>query len=238
MKYQKNIFYFLHFIIFSYNTFLSSPRNSFEYLQSPNYYVSNLSNIFHQNYSTPVSITTKEILFSNKTSLSDRYTYFLATSKSGIISLFSNNKELFSIDFKKKMNQTNIEQTNIINEDKVVLAFEGKLFIVKNNLEVQNFEEFTTPISELVDMTPFSLWFIPDYYFLSEKKYSIIRIINNSNNTYKLDIELNLIIFVDYTLICHFIFFIFIQKINICYSSIPNLFFIFKTNKCIIYKKN
>ena len=225
MKYQKNIFYFLHFIIFSYNTFLSSPRNSFEYLHSPNYYVSNLSNIFHQNYSTPVSITTKEILFSNKTSLSDRYTYFLATSKSGIISLFSNNKELFSIDFKKKMNQTNIEQTNIINEDKVVLAFEGKLFIVKNNLEVQNFEEFTTPISELVDMTPFSLWFMPDYYFLSEKKYSIIRIINNSNNTYKLDIELNLIFFVDYTLIC------LKDKEQVWNTTITNVYFLNKNEE-------
>ena len=108
---------------------------------------------------------------------------------------------MFTIDFEKKMFETYIDQTNIINEDKVVLAFEGKLFIVKNNLEVQNFEEFTTPIIELVDMTPFSLWFMPDYYFLSNKKYSIIKI-NNIDNKFSSYIELSLIVFVDYTLIC------------------------------------
>ena len=67
---------------------------------------------------------------------------------------------------------------------------------------MQNFEEFTTPISELVDMTPFSLWFMPDYYFLSSKNYSIVKIVNNNDNKYNIDIDLNLIVFVDYTLIC------------------------------------
>ena len=171
-------------------------------MNSPNYYISNITNIFLQNYSSSISITTKEFLFSNETNLSTNYSYFLVTSKSGIISIISNNSKLFSIDFNKKMYETNIDQTNIINEDRTVLAFEGKLFIVTNNLESQNFEQFTTPISELVDITPFSLWFMDDYYFLSSKNYSIIKIINNNEDKYNLDIHLNLIVFVDYTLIC------------------------------------
>ena len=171
-------------------------------MNSPNYYISNITNIFLQNYSSSISITTKEFLFSNETNLSTNYSYFLVTSKSGIISIISNNSKLFSIDFNKKMYETNIDQTNIINEDRTVLAFEGKLFIVTNNLESQNFEQFTTPISELVDITPFSLWFMDDYYFLSSKNYSIIKIINNNEDKFNLDIHLNSIAFVDYTLIC------------------------------------
>ena len=203
MKHKKNLFYFLHFIIFSYNSFLSSPKESIEYLYSPNYSILNISNIFLHDYSSSssISISTKELLFSNETNLLTNYSYFIATSKSGNISFISQNKKMFTVDFEKKMFETYIDQTNIINEDKVVLAFEGKLFIVKNNQEVQNFEEFTTPISELVDMTPFSLWFMPDYYFLSNKKYSIIKI-NKKDNKFNFDIELNLIVFVDYTLIC------------------------------------
>ena len=89
----------------------------------------------------------------------------------------------------------------IKNEDKVVLAFEGKLFILQNNLEVQNFEEFTTPISEIVDTIPFSLWFMPDYYFLRSKKYSIVRVLSDDKSKFNNNIELNLFIFIDYTLI-------------------------------------
>ena len=222
MKYKKNLFYFLHFIIFSYNFFFSSPINILDNLHSPNYYITNISNIFPDNYFSSISITTKELLFSNETNLSQNYSYFLATSKNGIITLISNNKTLFSIDFNKKMYQTNIDQTNIINEDKVVLAFEGKLFIVKNNLEVQNFEEFTTPISELVDMTPFSLWFMPDYYFLSSKKYSIVRILNNDKNKFNNDIDLNLIIFIDYTLSC------LKDKEQVWNTTITNVYFLNK----------
>ena len=232
MKYKKNLFYFLHFIIFSYNSFLSSQINPLDYLHSPNYYITNISNIFPDNYFSSISITTKELLFSNETNLSNNYSYFLTTSKNGIISLILNNKTLFSIDFNKKMYQTNIDQTNIINEDKVVLAFEGKLFIVKNNLEVQNFEEFTTPISELVDMTPFSLWFMPDYYFLSSKKYSIIRILNNDKNKFYNDIELNLIIFIDYTLIC------LKDKEQVWNTTITNVYFLNKNEENKIKNKN
>ena len=231
MKHKKNIFYFLHFIIFSYNFFFSSPINILDNLHSPNYYITNISNIFPDNYFSSISITTKELLFSNETNLSQNYSYFLATSKNGIITLISNNKTLFSIDFNKKMYQTNIDQTNIINEDKVVLAFEGKLFIVKNNLEVQNFEEFTTPISELVDMTPFSLWFMPDYYFLSSKKYSIVRILNNDKNKFNNDIDLNLIIFIDYTLIC------LKDKEQVWNTTITNVYFLNKNEENKIKNK-
>ena len=131
------------------------------------------------------------------------------------------------------MHETNIEQTNIINEDKVVLAFEGKLFIVNNNLEVQNFEEFTTPISELVEMTPFSLWFMPEYYFLSTKKYSIIKIINNNPNKNIFDIDINLIVFIDYTLIC------LKDKEQVWNATITNVYFLGKSeeNNNIINKK-
>ena len=225
MKLKKQLFYFLHFIIFSYNFFLLSTKNTFSNFYSPNYIISNLSNIFPKNYSSTISTTIKELLFTNETDLSSKYSYFLVTSKSGKISVISNNKTFFSIDFKKIMNETNIEQTNIINEDKVVLAFEGKLFIVKNYLDMQNFEEFTTPISELVDMTPFSLGLMPDYYFLSDKKYSVIKITKNYGNKYNFDIDLNLIIFVDYTLIC------FKDKEQVWNTTITNVYFINKNEE-------
>jgi len=202
MKHNKKIISFLHFIILSYNLFKSFQINSKLYSYSPDYFIENITNIFLQNYSSSISINAKEILFSNKTNLPSNYSHFLVTSKYGNISIISENKSMFTFDFKKKMHETNIEQTSIINEDKVVLAFEGKLFIVNNNLEVQNFEEFTTPISELVEMTPFSLWFMPEYYFMSTKNYSIIKIINNNSNKYNFDIDINLIVFIDYTLIC------------------------------------
>ena len=231
MKYKKNLFYFLHFIIFSYNIFLSFSLESKGYFHCPNYYITNMTNIFPHNYSSSISITTKEFLFSDETNLSTNYSHFLVTSKSGIISIISNNSKLFSIDFNKKMYETNIEQTNIINEDKIVLAFEGKLFIVKNNLEVQNFEEFTTPISELVDMTPFSLWFMPDYYFLSSKNYSIIKIIDNNKNKFNFDIEFNLIVFVDYTLIC------LKDKEQVWNTTITNVYFLNKNEENKIKNK-
>lgn len=229
MKHKKILFYFLHFIIYTYYTFILSPIQS---LHSPNYIISNISNIFLQNYSSSISITTKEMLFSNETELFSKYSYFLATSKSGIVSIISNNnKTLFSLDFKKTMYDTNIDQMNIINEDKVVLALEGKLFIVQNNFEVQNFEEFTTPISELVDMTPFSLWFMPDYYFLSSKNYSIVKIVNNNDNKYNIDIDLNLIVFVDYTLIC------LKDKEQVWNTTITNAYFLSKNEENKIKNK-
>ena len=225
MKYKINLFYFLHFIIFTYTLLLSSPIKSTQYLFSPNYVISNLSNIFLHNYSPSISITSKEILFSKDMSLFSNYSYFVVTSKKGKISFIYNNESFFSMDFNKKMYETNIEKTNIINEEKVVLAFEGKLFIVQNYMEIQNFEEFTTPISELVEMTPFSLWFMPNYYFLSKKKYSIVKINTNNEYNYNFDIELDLIVFVDYTLIC------LKDKEQVWNTTITNVYFLNKNEE-------
>ena len=231
MKHNKKIISFLHFIILSYNLFKSFQTNSKLYSYSPDYFIENITNIFLQNYSSSISINAKEILFSNKTNLPSDYSHFLVTSKYGNISIISENKSMFTFDFKKKMHETNIEQTSIINEDKVVLAFEGKLFIVNNNLEVQNFEEFTTPISELVEMTPFSLWFMPEYYFMSTKNYSIIKIINNNSIKYNFDIDINLIVFIDYTLIC------LKDKEQVWNATITNAYFLGKNDENNIKNK-
>ena len=77
------------------------------------------------------------------------------------------------------MYKTNFNQSNIIKGDNVILPMEGKLFRVKN-LETENFEEFTTPIKDLVDMTPFSLWFSQDYYFIGNKKYYEVKLMSLS----------------------------------------------------------
>lgn len=195
-------FYFLHFIIFSYTFFLSSFLKTSSYLYSPNYSIFNISSNLFQNNPSSFSIWTKEFLFPNKSSFFSDYSYFITTSKVGIISIIYKNKTLFSIDFKKKMCKTNFNQANIIKGDNVILPMEGKLFRVKTNLETENFEEFTTPIKELVDMTPFSLWFSQDYYFTSDKKYFIVKLTKNEKSKVNIDINLDYIIFVDYTLIC------------------------------------
>ena len=49
-----------------------------------------------------ISISTKELLFSNETNLLTNYSYFIATSKSGNISFISQNKKMFAIDFEKR----------------------------------------------------------------------------------------------------------------------------------------
>ena len=231
MKHNKKIISFLHFIILSYNFFKCFQTSSKSYSYSPDYFIENITSIFLQNYSSSILINAKEILFSNKTNLKSIYSHFLVTSKYGNISIISENKNMFTFDFKKKMHKTNIEQTSIINEDKAVLAFEGKLFIVNNNLEVQNFEEFTTPISELVEMTPFSLWFMPEYYFLSTKNYSIIKIINNNPNKFNFDIDINLIVFIDYTLIC------LKDKEQVWNATITNAYFLGKNDENNIKNK-
>ena len=231
MKHNKILISFLHFIILSYNLFKSFQTNSQSYSYSPDYLIENITNIFLQNYSSSISINAKEILFSNEANLTYNYSHFLVTSKYGNISIISQNKSIITFDFKKKMHETNIEQTSIINEDKVVLAFEGKLFIVNNNLELQNFEEFTTPISELVEMTPFSLWFMPEYYFLSTKNYSIIKIIKSNSNKYNFDIDINLIVFIDYTLIC------LKDKEQVWNATVTNVYFLGKDDQNNIKNK-
>ena len=123
MKHKQLFFYFLHFIIFIFNTIKA--------LQSPNYIISDMPNDFLQNYSSSISITIKELLFPNETQIFSKYSYFLATSKSGIISIISDNNEtLFSFDFKKKMYETNIEQTNIIIIFIIIYNFNYRIFFI------------------------------------------------------------------------------------------------------------
>ena len=197
MKHRISSFYFLHFIIFS-NVFIVTLTSKSSYLYSPNYSIFNTN--FLQNNSSSFSIWTKEFLFTNIDSFFSDYSYFITTSKTGIISIIHNNQTLFSIDFNKKMYKTNFNQSNIIKGDNVILPMEGKLFRVKN-LETENFEEFTTPIKDLVDMTPFSLWFSQDYYFIGNKKYYEVKLMQKENNS-DFELDLNNIIFIDYTLIC------------------------------------
>ena len=197
MKHRISSFYFLHFIIFS-NVFIVTLTSKSSYLYSPNYSIFNTN--FLQNNSSSFSIWTKEFLFTNIDSFFSDYSYFITTSKTGIISIIHNNQTLFSIDFNKKMYKTNFNQSNIIKGDNVILPMEGKLFRVKN-LETENFEEFTTPIKDLVDMTPFSLWFSQDYYFIGNKKYYEVKLMKKENNS-DFELDLNNIIFIDYTLIC------------------------------------
>ena len=217
MKHRICSFYFLHFIIFLYNIIQSFSLKSSSHKHSPNYSIFNP--YYFLNNSTSFSIWTKEILYSNKTSFFSDYAYFITTSKNGIISIIYENKTLFSIDFNKKMFKTNFNQSNIIKGDNVILPMEGKLFRVKTNLETENFEEFTTPIKELVDMTPFSLWFSQDYYFMSDKKYYEIKLIQKEKNKLNININLNKIIFVDYTLIC------LKDKIQVWNTTVTNVFY-------------
>jgi len=168
----------------------------------PNYFILNFSNIFSEkNISKPISIWTKEYIFSNVSKTFKDFPYFITTSKNGIISIISKNKTLFSMDFNKKMYKTNFNQENIIKGENVILPMEGKLFRVKTYYEKENFEEITNPIRYLVDMTPFSLWFSQDYYFDSNKKYTMTKI-KNRNVINEENINLDSIIFVDFKLIC------------------------------------
>ena len=199
---SRNHFYILHFIIFFYNIFFSHSSKHLSNMYSPNYSILDFSNSFKINNSLSISIWSNEFIFSNKTKTSQHFPYFITTSKTGIISIISQNTTLFSIDLKKKMYKTIFNQENIMKGDNVILPMEGKLFRVKTNFEKETFEEFTTPINELVDMTPFSIWFSEDYYFKGNKTYSIINIINKDKNNDIHDINLSQIIFVDNTLIC------------------------------------
>ena len=163
MKSRKH-FYILHFIIFFSNIFFSNP-NPQTTLQSPYYSILDFPNPQKKNNSISFSIWTNEFLFLNVSNSFPYFSYFITTSKTGIISIITKNETLFSIDLKKKMYKTIFNQENIMKGENVILPMEGKLFRVKTNIEKETFEEFTTPINELVDMTPFSIWFSEDYYF-------------------------------------------------------------------------
>ena len=152
---SRKLSFFLHFIIFSYIITLSTSEKTPSHSYSPNYSFLNFSNIFLKNNFFSLSIWTKEYFFSNISTIISEYSYFITTSKTGAISIISNNKTLFSIDFNKKMYTTNFNKDNIIKGDNVILPMEGKLFNVKRDYEIENFAEFTTPIKDLVEKTPF-----------------------------------------------------------------------------------
>ena len=208
MKYKIKKFNFLHFILIIYSYFFSFfqlPVYSYDLSQCPNLSFLNYTEKFPSNQSSSIPIIIKEQIFSSEKSILSKYKYFIITSKKGNISVYNfdsnGTQSKFSIDFKKKMYETNIVQINIIHEEKVILAMEGKLFFVKKDFDMEYFEEFMTPISEYVDMVPFSLWFMPDYYFMGSKKYSIIKVNKRFINVTN-DELFDTIIFVDFTLIC------------------------------------
>ena len=216
---SRKLTFFLHFIIFSFAFLPSSLLNESSLNHCPNYYILNFSKIFlEKNISKPISIWTKEYIFSNMSKIFSDFPYFITTSKNGIISIISKNKTLFSMDFNKKMYKTNFNQENIIKGENVILPMEGKLFRVKTYDEKENFEEITNPIRYLVDMTPFSLWFSQDYYFDSNKKYTMTKI-KNRNVINEENIKLDSIIFVDFKLIC------LKDKTEVWNTFVTNIFF-------------
>ena len=201
MKSRKS-FYILHFIIFFHNIFFSNSLKPSSKKYSPNYSFLDFSNSNTKNKSLSISIWTKELNFSNLTNISQNYKYFFTTSKTGIISIISHNETLFSIDLKKKMYKTNFTQESVMKGENVILPMEGKLFTVKTNFDKEIFEEFTTPINELVDLTPFTISFSEGNYFKGNKTFEIINVVNKNKNNYFNDIDLRNIILVDNTLIC------------------------------------
>ena len=205
MKSRKYFyFYILHFIIFLSKIFFSNSKLSSN-RYSPNYSFLDFSISNNTNNSLSISIWINEFI-SNETNINQKYKYFITTSKTGIISIISQNETLFSIDLKKKMYKTNFTtnftQENLMKGDNGILPMEGKLFRVKTIYAKETFEEFTTPINELVDKTPFYLWFSEDNQFKGNKTFSIINVINKNKNNVFNGIYLNNIILVDNTLIC------------------------------------
>ena len=134
------------------------------------YYFNNDSQIYNS-----FKITQKDILYSLSNS---KYSYFITTSKSGIISLIQKNlfssKLIWSLNLSQKNYESNIINTNIFKEQKAVISLNDKLYIISNN--TKNIEEFMIPLPEVIKMTPFDLDFMPNYYFESDKKYILIEI--------------------------------------------------------------
>lgn len=137
--------------------------------------------------------------------------YFMISTKDGYIHLYRKQNppsKIWSLSLGGEFLSTNIINKNIIYESKVLIPMEGKLFILTNKSEVQ-FEEFTIPIIDLINRAPFSLGFMPDYYFLGNKSTRLITIDMNKgiilpSEFGPSDSNKNLInVFrIDYTLIC------------------------------------
>ena len=136
--------------------------------------------------------------------------YFVVSTKDGYIHLYHKDTpptKMWSIFLGKELMSTNIINKNIIYESKVLIPMEGKLFILTNKNEVQ-FEEFTIPITELINRAPFSLGFMPEYYFLGNKSTNLLTIdinkgilLQNEFGISKKDNVIN-VFRIDYTLIC------------------------------------
>ena len=242
MKSTKS-FFFLHFIILSYIIILSSSLKPPPNPQCPNYSLLKLSNDFVQNNSMSLSIWTKEFLFSDMSKRLSDFSYFITTSKSGIISIVSDKKILFSLDLNKKMYKSYFHRKKIIAGDNDTLPLEGRLFRVYpdeanleenfgiDNFEMEKFEEITTPIRDLADTEPFSFWFSKNYFFNGDKKYSIVKLINR-NRFNNLDINLDEIILVDYNLNC------LNNEGKVWNATVTNVFFIGENEKNLISNKN
>ena len=125
---MKSTIFFLFFTILSYLIIPSSSLKSPPNPQCPNYSFLKLSNNFIPNSSISFSIWTKEFLFSDISKKLSDFSYFITTSKTGIISVISDKKILFSLDLNKKMYESYFCRKNIIEGDNEVLPLEGKLF--------------------------------------------------------------------------------------------------------------
>ena len=235
MKSPKS-FFFLHFIILSYIIIQSSSLISPSNPQCPNYSLLKLSDNIVPNSSMSFSIWTKEFLFSDISKKLSDFSYFITTSKTGIMSIISDKKILFSLDLNKKMHKTIFHREKIITGDIGIIPLEGSLFKVypdESNLEEnlgiddfekEKFEEITTPIRVLADTEPFSFWFKPNYFFNGNKEYSIVKVINR-NRFNDLEINLDEIVLVDYNLNC------LNDEGKIWNTTVTNVFFIGENEK-------
>lgn len=177
------------------------------------------SSVITSNHSPP-SIKSISPSYINPLEIENKMTYsgdnyFVICTKDGYIQAYSkapNPIQLWSIFLGKELITTNIVNKSIINEKKILIPMEGKLFILTNNPEVQ-FEEFIIPITELIHRTPFSLGFMPNYYFMGNKNTSQIIVNADKGNIVSHDdiffysnktIRKNLIklLRIDNTLIC------------------------------------
>ena len=139
--------------------------------------------------------------------------YYVISTKDGFLHLYKKldpKKKIWSVNLGKELIRTNIIRKNIIDENKVLIPMDGKLFIVTNENDIQ-FEEFAIPITDLVNKSPFSLDFMPNYLFIGNKLSNLITIdIENGNivqnefsfNKNKNNYHIINVIRDDYTLIC------------------------------------
>ena len=141
--------------------------------------------------------------------------YFVISTKDGNLHLFEKMpliKKKWTVNLGEELIRTHIIRKNIINENKVLIPMDGKLFIVTNQPDIK-LEEFAIPITDLVNRSPFSLYFMPNYLFRGNKVSNLFTIDIESGNVVQDELIFyknyknnnNKIINVfrdDYTLIC------------------------------------